>query len=219
MASAQGRGGTVSAAVTRNKPPPNEFSGFGFPETPTLVEACRRDNCDRNKPLVTDLYCRSHGRFLPLIASPVSVRASVVITMSVIIYGFFELAEQIDSPVPVFLVYAAICLGFVFFPLRHFARTATIASLIWVIASIASIISRATGTHFRLVTAATALVIGITVFTLYAIAEAADTDAHVSRRRELRTLAIKVAIALIVATGMSCNKSGAAPRECYPARK
>lgn len=190
----------MSTAATRNRPP-NEHSGFGVPETPTLVEVCRRDTCSRKPPLVTDLYCREHNIFLPLIASAVSVRGFIVISASLITYGFFEFAEQIRSPFPVYIIYTAIGLGFVLFPLRHFSRTATTASVLFIISCIAAVISRAIGTHAQIVTMAVLLIIGIAAFALYTLGDAVDTGVRVSRRQELRALAVVVAIVFIVAAG------------------
>jgi hypothetical protein len=138
---------------------PNELSGFGFPESPRAVEVCRLGSCYRNhKPLVTDLYCHDHGRFLPLIEVPVGVRALVAIIFSLFIYGAFELTAQTGSRTPVYIVYSAIFLCFAAIPLRHFTRTAIVASLIWLAGCLTPVISRVTPGRFHVIMAAVIVV-------------------------------------------------------------
>jgi Fibronectin type III domain len=179
---------------------PNELSGFGFPEAATAVEVCTRDDCYKNnEPLVTDLYCRSHGRFLPLISAPISLRVLLAIISTLIIYGSFELTAQRNSRLPVFIIYAVIGFGLVILPLRHFTRTAVIASLIWVIASVIPITSSSSSGHFRVVLAAATLVGSISILAIYAIAGTPYTVPPGSPARELRVIARIVAVALIIA--------------------
>lgn len=194
---------------------PNELSGFGFPETATAVEVCARDNCYRDyKPAITDLYCRKHGRFLPLITAPISVRVLAAIFASLIIYGSFELAAQIDSQLPIFIVYATICLGLVALPLRHFSRTAAIASLIWIIASIIPIIAHDASGHLHVVLAAAVLVGSVAILAIYAIADAPYTELPRSLTRESRVISRIVAVALIIAV-WSAVASAALHYESY----
>jgi hypothetical protein len=81
----------------------NELSGFGFPESPTAVEACQLGNCYLNgKPLVTDPYCHDHGRFLPFTRVPVGVRAFAAITSALLIYGSTNVPAE-DGGRPDFL--------------------------------------------------------------------------------------------------------------------
>ena len=178
----------------------NELSGFGFPELPTAVEACRLGSCYRNhKPLVTDLYCHDHGRFLPLIEVPAGARAAVAIISSLLIYGAFELTAQTGSRTPVYIVYSAIFLCFAALPLRHFARTAVIASLIWVIGSLTPVISRVTPGHFHVIMAAVIVVGAAAVFARYAIAGTSSIARYRSLSRDYRAMARMVAATLTVA--------------------
>jgi hypothetical protein len=189
----------MATVVSGNKQP-NELSGFGFPEKATAVEACADDDGALiNERLVTDLYCQKHGRFLPLSKAPTSIRVIVAIIASLLIYGSFELAAQLYSQLPVFAVYVAIFFGFVALPLRHFVRTAIITSLIWIIASIIPIISRDTSGHLHVVLAAAALVSGIAILTIYAIANAPSTELPTSLTQESRIISRVVAAALIIA--------------------
>jgi hypothetical protein len=154
-------GGSLSRA--------NELSGFGFPESPTAVEACRLGSYRNNEPLVTDLYCPDHGQFLPLMGVRVGVRTFVAVISLLIIYGAFELTAQTGSRTPVYIVYSAIFLCFIALPLRHFTRTVTVASVIWLIGSLTPVISRVTPGHFHVVMAALILVSATAVFAGYAI--------------------------------------------------
>lgn len=178
----------------------NELSGFGIPESPTAVEACRLNSCDRgSRPFVTDLYCPGHGRFLPLIAAPPGLRAFVAVFSSLLIYGAFELTAQTDSWMPVYLVYSAIFLCFVAIPLRHFHRTATVASLIWVFGSLVPAISRVTPGHIQVIMAAVIVVSASAVLTYCAIAGTSSVDSYRTPRRENRAIRRLIAAALIVA--------------------
>lgn len=177
---------------------PNEFSGFGFPETPTSVEVCSRDQCDRNESLVTDLYCHDHGRFLPLITAPAAVRVLTAIIGSIVIYALFEIAAQTNSKLPVFIVYSAICLGLVAIPLRHFRRTFAITSILWIAASLLPVLPRATS-HFYISLAAIVGVGGIAVFAAYAIARVPNARLRASLTRESRIISRIAGAALVIA--------------------
>jgi hypothetical protein len=178
----------------------NELSGFGFPESPTAVEACTIGKCYRaNEPLVTDLYCHDHGRFLPLIGVPVGVRAVVAIVASLLIYGAFELTAQTGSRTPVYAVCSAIFLCFAVIPLRHFTRTASVAALIWLFGSLTPVISRVTPSHFHVIATAVIVVGAAPLFAGYAIADAASFARSRPLDRDHEDIAWVVAAALIVA--------------------
>jgi Fibronectin type III domain len=178
----------------------NELSGFGFPEPPTAVEACRLGSCYRNnEPLVTDLYCHDHGRFLPLIGVPVGVRAFVAIVSSLLIYGAFELTAETGSRTPVYIVYSAIFLCFIAIPLRHFPRTASIAVLIWLFGSLTVVISRVTPGRFHVIAGALIMVGAAIVFAGYAIAGTSSVTRYRHLSRDYRAIVTMVAVALIVA--------------------
>jgi hypothetical protein len=178
---------------------PNELSGFGFPEVPTASEVCRRDQCALNKPLATDLYCHDHGRFLPLITVPASIRVFTAVIFSLAIYGSFELAAQRNSELPLFVVYATISLGLVALPLRHFSRTAAITSLIWIIGSAIPIVSRVMSGRFNVLMAAAILGGGALIFATYAIVDVPHAKLPRSLDRGSQVISRIVAVAIIVA--------------------
>lgn len=178
----------------------NELSGFGVPESPTAVEACQLNSCDRSgRPFATDLYCPGHGRFLPLIGTPSGVRALVAVFSSLLIYGAFELTAQTGSWAAVYLGYSAIFLCFVAIPLRHFPRTATVASLIWVFGSLMPVISRVTPGHFHVIMAAVIVVVASSVLACRAIAGMSSVDSYRAPRRDNQVIRRSIAAALIVA--------------------
>lgn len=186
--------------MTTSNKQPNELSGFGFPEAPGPVETCNEDDCDQDdKPLPTDLYCRKHGRFLPLIRWHSAVRVLAAVLSSLVIYGSFETAAQSNSQLPIYIVYSATCLGLVALPLRHFTRTFVMVSLIWIAASAIPIVYQVAGGHVHVVMIAAIFVGGTVIFALYAIAGAPNVRLPQSLNQESRVISRMVAIALIVA--------------------
>jgi hypothetical protein len=178
----------------------NELSGFGFPESPTAVEACQLNSCYHNsRPFITDLYCPGHGRFLPLIRVPVTVRSFAAIFFSLFIYGAFELTAQTGSRTPVYLVYSMIFLCFAAIPLRHFPRTAIVTSLIWVFGSLMPVISRVTADHFHVIMAAVIVVGAAAVLADCAIADTSSIVAYRTLGWDYQVIVRLIAAALIVA--------------------
>jgi hypothetical protein len=156
--------------------PGNEVSGFGHPEGATPVEVCPDGTCNlRYKPSVTDLYCHGHTRFLPFIGIPSGTRTSIAITAVVIGYGLIELTAETGSATGAYVLYSAIFLGFIAVPLRHYARTSVIASLLWLVGSVVPFVARTTTSRFHMIAAAVIVVAAAVAFTLTTLPEASDS--------------------------------------------
>lgn len=156
--------------------PGNAVSGFGHPEDATPVEVCSDGTCNLNyKPLVTDLYCHGHARFLPFIGIPSSTRASIAITAVIIGYGLIELTAETGSAAGIYVLYSAIFLGFIATPLRHYARTTVIASLLWLTGSVVPFVAHATSSRFHVITAAVIVVLAAAVVALITLPVASDS--------------------------------------------
>jgi Fibronectin type III domain len=178
----------------------NELSGFGFPEQPTAVEACDLDSCySNNRPSVTDLYCRGHGRPLPIIDVQVGARVLLAVVSTLIIWGCFEWTAQTGSWVPVFVVFLAIFLGYVALPLRHFPRTAMITVLLWLTGSFAVFISRVTPGGFQVISCAVVVVCAAAVLAVYAIAGSSRMIRYRSSDLDYQEVVQMIAAAWIVA--------------------
>jgi len=123
---------------------------FGWPEQPRRVKGCPQDDCDSGLILATDLYCTSHDRFLPFVRDWTNAgRVTAVVAGAALIYGFFELAGELGSWVPVFIVYAMIALGTVSLPLRLFPSTIRMTILTWFAACAGTLIYHLTRSHFH----------------------------------------------------------------------
>lgn len=165
----------------------NEMSGFGSPESASPVEVCPEEACYRDHaPLITDFYCHDHSRFLPLIGESVGTRAAIAIVMAIIGYGFVEWTAETGSAAAVYVMYSAIFLGLIAIPLRHFGRTAGVASLLWVIGSVVPFVVHATPGRFHVISAAVVVVVAATVLSIYALSYAVDWIPPAGTRAVLR---------------------------------
>lgn len=129
------------------------IGGFGFPERAGRITTCGQGDCRRDQLLPTDLYCVTHDRFLPLVASWANgARVAAVLVMAAVVYGCFALAAEVNSWLPLFLLYALIGLAVVGLPLRWFRVTAGATALIWAAACAIALAYHAFGDHSRVVT-------------------------------------------------------------------
>jgi hypothetical protein len=133
--------------------------GFGWPEKPGRIETCPQDGCVGGQILPTDLYCSNHDRFLPFVRNWTNAtRMTAVVAVAALIYGCFALAAELNSWLPVFVVYAMIGLGAATFPLRLFPLTVRATILIWFVACAATLSYHLTGSHFRAIMVTTLLI-------------------------------------------------------------
>ena len=132
------------------------IGAFGLPEEPQQAEGCSQEGCATDRTLLTDLYCGSHDRFLPLVRNWTNIgRVTVVVIAAAAVYGCFALAAQLSSWLPLFVVYAVTGLAAVSLPLRLFPLTVRITVAIWFVAIIATLTYHYTkpGVHATMVIA------------------------------------------------------------------
>jgi hypothetical protein len=116
---------------------PRTFRGlgigaFGWREMPAATEVCPQGDCINGTTLVTDLYCTAHDRFLPYVRDwSNGARVAGAVVLAFLVYGSFALAAQLDSWVPLFLVYVATGLAIAVLPLRRFPVTAWVTAVLW----------------------------------------------------------------------------------------
>lgn len=121
---------------------------FGWPETPRKVAACPQDGCDRAQILATDLYCTSHDRFLVFVRAWTGAgRVTAGVIGAALVYGCFALAAQLNSFIPIFIIYAVIGLGVIGLPLRLFPFTIRTAVFVWFVAYSFALTYHYTGSH------------------------------------------------------------------------
>src|ERR1700691_2368106 len=123
---------------------------FGWQEIPDAIEICPQEDCIHGMNLTTDLYCTAHDRFLPYVRNWSNGRRAVAIVgASLLVYGCFALAAQLDSWAPLFLVYAAAGLGIVVLPLRLFRATTRVTAFLWLFACVLAGVYRMSGSRVR----------------------------------------------------------------------
>jgi len=136
------------------------FGAFGWPEKALRIEPCPEADCVGREILPTDLYCASHDRFLPLVRNWANgERITAILAVAAVIYGGFALSAELNSWLPIFLLYSMIGMGVVGLPLRLFPTTVRVAILIWVLACACSLSYRLAGSHTHAVIATTALIV------------------------------------------------------------
>jgi hypothetical protein len=179
--------------------------GFGWLEQPGRVRTCGQRDCERRHLLPTDLYCATHDRFLPLVATWANgARVTAVVVVAAVIYGFFALAAEANSWLPLFLMYALIGLATVGLPLRRFPATVVATILIWTAACAIALAYHAIGGHARVVMTAILLLaagcgFGIQAEAL-AIADIPDDQPAANGRQRSRAVPVFVA-GMLVASG------------------
>ncbi|WP_433328249.1 protein kinase domain-containing protein [Spirillospora sp. CA-294931] len=106
------------------------LSGFGLADDVGPPERC--PDCGSEGVLPTDVFCRRHDRFLPLVNRTGAGRVGVVLAGAVCVYALFWLAAAVESAVPVFVAVAAVGMLGYLLPLRTHSRTVALAATAYV---------------------------------------------------------------------------------------
>lgn len=186
------------------------FGGFGWPEKAAGIETCPQKDDTGEQALATDLYCRctQHDRFLPFVRTwSNGARVTAVLAGSALIYGCFALAAQLDSWIPLFVVYALIGLSAVALPLRLFPLTVRLTIVIWLVASAGALVYHFSGSRAHAIMATALLVAAGCALGLHAVTRSvqdilAGKAVSNDRQRSLGALAfVTGAVATAAAAG------------------
>jgi hypothetical protein len=192
---------------------PAEFgvtgSLFGFIEEPRSVETCPDPGCDPEATHTTDVYCRSHDRFLPAVGDwPNSARTTAMIVSAAILFGSFSLTAEFDSRIPMFLMLGLFGFGVLACLLRNFRMTVRVATAVWVAAVAAALICDAAGSHTDgpllaglLVVIACALAAHAGYFSASSALDGAPLDTEERRGRPRWAIAFVSAVFAVSGTG------------------
>lgn len=107
-------------------------AGFGFADTVAPAGSC--GECPPGRP--TDLFCRSHDRFLPMSGLGITAKAAVVITALAVFYGLVWVAAEIRLLAPIWVLATIIGLLVCVLPLRTHNRTVWLAGGGWLLMAV-----------------------------------------------------------------------------------
>jgi hypothetical protein len=107
------------------------IGGFGMYDVVDPAEQCAE--CVRGTSRPTDLFCKDHDRFLPLIHWVSAARVGIVLTGATLIYALFWLTAELKSSIPVLLAVGTIGLVACTLPLRTHRRTVWLSALAYLI--------------------------------------------------------------------------------------
>ncbi|WP_198587002.1 hypothetical protein [Glycomyces xiaoerkulensis] len=108
-------------------------------EQPGPVYGCSDPGCAVAEIAPTDLYCRTHGHFLPAATWPLGRARFVVANAArIAVCAGFLLTALLDSPIPAWVVGLAVATVAIAAPLRVYPATRAFAASCWTLVALAA---------------------------------------------------------------------------------